>query len=30
MQEELQKLNNAAFQDDREVVSFDADDKDPK
>ena len=30
MREELQKLNAAAMPDDREVVSFDADDKDPK
>ena len=30
MREELRKLNAAAMPDDREVVSFDADDKDPK
>ena len=30
MKEELQKLNAAAIPDDREVVSFDANDKDQK
>ncbi|MBR3124843.1 MAG: ATP-dependent zinc metalloprotease FtsH [Mogibacterium sp.] len=30
MREELQKLNAAAMPDDREVVSFETDDKDPK
>ena len=30
MREELQKLNAAAMPDDREVVSFEADDKDLK